>query len=127
MTQSRQLAAIMFTDIVGYTSLMAADEQKAFELLGRNRTFQKPIIEQHGGVLIKEIGDGIMASFPTVSDALNAAMRIQQECKNLGGFSLRIGIHHLLFLKRQLLHEHQVFECAKQYSLHHRKYRCSQK
>ena len=73
---------------------MAADEQKAFELLGRNRTFQKPIIEQHGGVLIKEIGDGIMASFPTVSDALNAAMRIQQECKNLGGFSLRIGIHY---------------------------------
>ncbi len=36
-TQSRQLAAIMFTDIVGYTALMSEDEQKAFELLKKNR------------------------------------------------------------------------------------------
>ena len=44
--QSRQLAAIMFTDIVGYTALMGKDEQKAFELLKKNREIQKPIIEQ---------------------------------------------------------------------------------
>jgi class 3 adenylate cyclase len=37
MSQSRQLAAIMFTDIVGYTALMGEDEQKAFELLKKNR------------------------------------------------------------------------------------------
>ena len=37
MSQSRQLAAIMFTDIVGYTALMGNDEQKAFELLKKNR------------------------------------------------------------------------------------------
>jgi len=43
--QSRQLAAIMFTDIVGYTALMGRDEQKAFELLNKNRQIQKPIIE----------------------------------------------------------------------------------
>jgi adenylate cyclase len=94
MAQSRQLAAIMFNDIVGYTSIMEADEQKAFEILGRNRTFQKPIIEEFGGILIKEIGDGIMASFPTVSDALNAAMKIQNECIRQGDFSLRLGIHY---------------------------------
>ena len=46
MSQSRQLAAIMFTDIVGYTALMGNDEQKAFELLKKNRGLQKPIIEQ---------------------------------------------------------------------------------
>jgi len=41
MSQSRQLAAIMFTDIVGYTALMEKDEQKAFELLKKNRLVQK--------------------------------------------------------------------------------------
>ena len=45
MSQTRQLAAIMFTDIVGYTALMGKDEQKAFELLDKNRQIQKPIIE----------------------------------------------------------------------------------
>lgn len=44
MSQSRQLAAIMFTDIVGYTALMGNDEQHAFTLLNKNRQLQKPII-----------------------------------------------------------------------------------
>ena len=48
MPQSRQLAAIMFTDIVGYTALMGEDEQKAFEILNKNRKLQKPLIEQYG-------------------------------------------------------------------------------
>ena len=41
MSQTRQLAAIMFTDIVGYTALMGKDEQKAFDLLNKNRAIQK--------------------------------------------------------------------------------------
>lgn len=45
MSQSRQLAAIMFTDIVGYTALMGNDEQKAFAILTKNRELQKRIIE----------------------------------------------------------------------------------
>ena len=49
MSQSRQLAAIMFTDIVGYTALMGNNEQKAFELLRKNREIQKPIIEELNG------------------------------------------------------------------------------
>ena len=57
MPQSRQLAAIMFTDIVGYTALMGEDEQKAFEILRKNRQLQKPIIEKFNGTWIKEIGD----------------------------------------------------------------------
>ena len=56
MPQTRQLAAIMFTDIVGYTALMGNDEQKAFELLNKNRQLQKPIIEQFNGKWIKELG-----------------------------------------------------------------------
>ena len=93
MSQSRQLAAIMFTDIVGYTALMGKDEQKAFELLKKNREIQKPIIEQYNGRWIKELGDGVMASFNTVSDAVNAAIKIQEGCNAANEFKLRIGIH----------------------------------
>ncbi len=93
MSQSRQLAAIMFTDIVGYTSMMGNDEHRAFELLNKNRQIQKPIIEQFNGRWIKEMGDGVMASFNTVSDAVNAAIKMQENCNVLREFQLRIGIH----------------------------------
>ncbi len=93
MTQSRQLAAIMFTDIVGYTALMGKNEQLAFELLRKNRELQKPIIEEFGGRWIKELGDGILASFPSVSNAVYAAIKIQEACYQAKDFELRIGIH----------------------------------
>src|SRR5215471_15141081 len=93
MSQSRQLAAIMFTDIAGYTALMDNDEQKAFELLRKNREIQKPIIEQYNGQWIKELGDGVMASFTTASDAVNAAIKIQESCNAAKNFQLKIGIH----------------------------------
>jgi TolB-like protein/class 3 adenylate cyclase/Flp pilus assembly protein TadD len=93
MPQFRQLAAIMFTDIVGYTALMGDDEQRAFGLLNKNREIHQPIIELYEGKLIKELGDGILASFPTVSDALFAAIKIQKACSASKELSLRIGIH----------------------------------
>ncbi|HQW93778.1 MAG TPA: adenylate/guanylate cyclase domain-containing protein, partial [Ferruginibacter sp.] len=93
MSISRQLAAIMFTDIVGYTALMGNNEQKAFELLRKNREIQKPIIEEFGGRWIKELGDGVMASFPAVSNAVYAAIKIQEACHQDGAFELRIDIH----------------------------------
>jgi adenylate cyclase len=93
MLQSRQLAAIMFTDIVGYTALMGQDEQKAFDFLQKNRELQRPLIEQYGGRWIKELGDGVLASFNTVSEAVNAAVAIQKECIKANNFQLRIGIH----------------------------------
>ena len=93
MTQSRQLAAIMFTDIVGFTTLMGNDDVKAIEILKKNRELQKPIIEQNNGRWIKELGDGVMASFSTVSDAVNAAIKIQEACSVSHEFLLRIGIH----------------------------------
>ena len=93
MPSARQLAAIMFTDIVGYTALMGNNEQKAFTILNKNRALQKPIIEQYNGRWIKELGDGVMASFNTVSDAVTAAIKIQQACNIAKEFQLRIGIH----------------------------------
>jgi class 3 adenylate cyclase len=53
MSQSRQLAAIMFTDIVGYTALMDENEQKAFDLLKKNRRIQRHIIEMQNGIWLK--------------------------------------------------------------------------
>lgn len=94
MSQSRQLAAIMFTDIVGYTALMGDDERKAFELLNKNRLLQKPLIEEYGGKWIKELGDGVLATFSTVTDAVNCACSIINGCKPINGLRLRIGIHH---------------------------------
>ena len=93
MTQTRQLAAIVFTDIVGYTALMGADEEKAFQLLKKNRQIQQPLIKQYNGAWIKEIGDGVLASFHTVTDAVMCAGAIHQACKAVEGLQLRIGIH----------------------------------
>lgn len=59
MPQTRRLGAIIpplgGTDIVGYTSLMGKEEQKAFELLKKNREIQKPIIEEFHGQWIKKL------------------------------------------------------------------------
>src|SRR5438046_2686987 len=93
MSSSRQLAAIMFTDIVGYTALMGEDEQKAFELLRKNRELQKLFIEKYNGKLIKGIGDGVLASFITVTDAVLCATEIQKAGNDVEGLRLRIGIH----------------------------------
>jgi class 3 adenylate cyclase len=63
MPETRKHAAIMFTDIVGYTRLMGSDEEKAVDMLSRNRSIHQSCIEKFNGTLIKEIGDGILASF----------------------------------------------------------------
>jgi adenylate cyclase len=93
MSQTRRLAAIMFTDIVGYTAMMGEDEKKAFELLKKNRKLQKPLIEEFGGVWVKELGDGVLATFPTVIDAVSSACLIQKGAAGIEGMKLRIGIH----------------------------------
>ncbi len=89
----RKLAAIFFSDIVGYTALMGKDEQRAFELLEKNRQIHKPVIEEFNGRWIKELGDGVLVSFNTVSDAVLAAIKIQKICNQIKEFQLRIGIH----------------------------------
>ncbi len=90
--QTRQLAAIMFTDIVGYTALMGSDEDKAFEVLKKNHAIHENLINKYNGRLIKEIGDGTLASFPLASDAVRCAMEIQKEAKDQD-IPLKIGIH----------------------------------
>ena len=89
----RKLAAIMFTDIVGYTSLMEENEHRALKLLQKNREVQKPLIEKHGGTWLKEIGDGTLSSFPSAINAVQCAIEMQRVLKRDPKHNLRIGIH----------------------------------
>lgn len=92
MAPERRLAAIMFTDIVGYTSLMGSDEEKALKVLRKNREVHRPLIKKYRGEWLKEMGDGILASFHTSSDAVRCAGEIQNAARR-EGIALRIGIH----------------------------------
>jgi len=90
---TRQLAAIMFTDIVGYTALMGKDSEKALDLIRVSKEIQKPLVEKHNGKWLKEMGDGAMAQFSTASDAVNCALEIQRLSRADFDAKLRIGIH----------------------------------
>lgn len=89
---NRQLAAIMFTDIVGYTALMGSDESKALSVLRSNRGIHKNLIKKHGGKWLKEMGDGTLASFKSIVDSVYCAGELIKEC-NQHNIELRIGIH----------------------------------
>ena len=89
----RKLAAIMFTDIAGFTALSSRDENKALQLLNDQKQILPPILEKFKGTLHNEIGDGLLITFSTVTSAINCAIEIQQSVKNIEGLDLRIGIH----------------------------------
>jgi class 3 adenylate cyclase/tetratricopeptide (TPR) repeat protein len=93
MARNRQLAAIMFSDIVGYTALMGKDEDKAFSILNTNRSIHQEFIEKNHGRFIKELGDGVLAQFNSAYDATRCAIEIQQEARLRLDARLRIGIH----------------------------------
>ena len=75
----RKLAAIMFTDIVGYTELTSTDEEKAFNLIKKKRELLQPLIEKHSGKLIKEIGDGTLTRYFDTNDAIDCANNFQSQ------------------------------------------------
>ncbi len=93
MESLRRLAAIMFTDIAGYTALMGVDEEAGMRLLHRNRALQKPLIEQNGGDWLKEMGDGVLASFDSAFEAVSCAIAIQLAATGDLKNRIRIGIH----------------------------------
>jgi len=93
VTEQRKLAAVMFTDIAGYTALMSKDEQKALTLLQKNRELQQPLAEKHNGEFLKEMGDGTLLCFQSALDAVSCAMQIQETVKDDPDLNLRIGIH----------------------------------
>ena len=88
----RKHVTIMFTDIVGYTALMGSDEDKAFEILRKNRSIHQDLSKKYNGKLIKELGDGMLLSFNLPSDAVRCAIEIQTTCKE-EQIPLKVGIH----------------------------------
>jgi adenylate cyclase len=79
MSQSRRLAAILAADVAGYSRLMGADEEGTLERLKALRgELVDPKITEHHGRIVKTTGDGLLAEFPSVVDAVRCAVKIQQ-------------------------------------------------
>ena len=90
---TRKLAAIVFTDIVGFTKLTAKDQQNASDLLDIQRDLLKPLVESYGGKWVKEMGDGLILTFDTINNAVECCLNIQNKTKEIDNLVLRIGIH----------------------------------
>lgn len=92
--KTRKLVAVVFTDIVGYTTMMGQNEAKALGLLELNRKIQHELAEKYNGELLKEMGDGTLLSFSTPTESIRFALELQKSY--LGGpleKRLRVGIH----------------------------------
>ena len=90
---TRLLAAIMFTDMVGYTALMQEDEQKAKQNRDRHRKILQDSIASHQGKILQYYGDGTLTIFNSAIEAVNCAIQIQQELQTAPKIPLRIGLH----------------------------------
>ena len=99
-TETRKLAAIMFTDIVGFSRQMGTDEARMLRLLDiHNQLIHKPwqcII----GHVIKTVGDAFLVDFPSVVHAVQCAQQVQQQLRTYNAeqekaeqIHVRIGIH----------------------------------
>jgi pimeloyl-ACP methyl ester carboxylesterase/class 3 adenylate cyclase len=89
----RTLAAIMFTDIVGYTSLTERDESAALRVRERHRALVRPLVEQFQGEQIDATGDESLSSFPSAVLAVDCALALQAALRDDPDLRLRVGIH----------------------------------
>ena len=96
---TRRLAAIMFTDIAGYTPLSQADEAAALRLLQEQNRLVRPLLEIHRGRLVKSMGDGLLIEFANALEAVECAMDLQRHIQERNtreaspALQVRIGIH----------------------------------
>jgi class 3 adenylate cyclase len=91
--EERQLAAIMFSDIVDFTALMGRDESTGLAVRDANAQIHRRVLAEHRGRLLKDLGDGFLASFGSVSSAVASAQEIQRAVAEDGRYQIRIGIH----------------------------------
>jgi TolB-like protein/class 3 adenylate cyclase len=91
--QNRQLAAILFTDIVGYTAMMQKDEENALAVTRHYIAALKQATETFHGRILNDYGDGSLCCFPSATEAVKAASQIQQQLRQEPQVPLRIGVH----------------------------------
>src|SRR5678816_3388641 len=92
----RRLAAVMVTDIAGYSSLMESDEAGTFVALGTMRGAAEKLVRHHRGRIANTAGDSILAEFTSAVEAVDCALALQSMPPRQGlGNELRarIGIH----------------------------------
>jgi len=89
----RLLAAIMFTDIVGYTAMMGNNERLAITTVTHHKKIIEQSVSKFNGNLINFYGDGSLSIYTSATAALECAMEIQMEFKKDILVPLRIGIH----------------------------------
>ncbi|MZH03128.1 MAG: adenylate/guanylate cyclase domain-containing protein [Nitrospinae bacterium] len=96
----RQIKAIMFSDIKGYSAMMGKDEDQAFKLLDIHNRLIESRVETFHGTIIKYIGDAVLASFSSAVDAADCALSIQTEFARINKgrprrdqIWIRIGLH----------------------------------
>lgn len=96
----RRLAAIMFTDMVGYTTLGQRNEALSLALVEEQRRIIRPVLVRHGGREVKTIGDAFLVEFPNALDAVRSAYDIQRATREFNismpedkKIHLRVGIH----------------------------------
>jgi adenylate cyclase len=96
---SHHLAAVWFADLVGYTALSETNEGEAIRAVSRFQAIVRAVVEPHGGRVVKFLGDGALAEFPSTeqavrsADALRADYARVAEAEGLGAKELRIGVH----------------------------------
>ena len=96
--EGRRLAAIMFTDIVGYTALSQKNESVGIQLLEKHRKLIRPVLSKYGGVEVKTIGDAFLIEFGSALEATECGVEMQKVLHeyNENGTEkvlVRIGIH----------------------------------
>ena len=91
--QTRQLAAILFTDIVGSTAMMQKDEQHAVSINKRYIDILQQSVLSHGGEVVNDYGDGSLCIFSSATAALRCSIEMQQQFQTAPKVPLRVGLH----------------------------------
>jgi len=91
--KSRQLAAVMFTDIVGYSALMQEDENEAAKIRNRHRIAFREQHKVHNGEIVQYFGDGTLSIFKSAIEAVRCAIEIQNRLQQDNPVPLKIGLH----------------------------------
>ena len=92
-SQQRRLAAILFTDIVGYTAIMQQNEEQAVTLIKRYTTELRKTVDIHSGEVSNDYGDGSLCIFASATEAVQSAIEIQQRLQTEPAVPLRVGLH----------------------------------